>query len=180
LTCPNVSTSPLSLVRPAQGTQTLHPSRSTGDTQTKTSQACIRAMWSPWRPKICPKIIKCRVSATPFPYNLQEHPIGDGDKNDMEEEGQEIRGHSHFEQLRSVLVHACALTDDLRRKHQILENLLVNISQSPATRPLLLDSRRACGLAQHPALCHKNNMTIRKFLLQLASKSREQCKWSSR
>jgi hypothetical protein len=92
----------------------------------------------------------------------------------MEEEEQEIRGHSHFEQLRSILVHACALTDDLRRKHQILENLLVNISQSPATRPLLLHSRRACRLAQHPALCHKDNMTIRKFLLQLASKSREQ------
>src|SRR6266851_5942276 len=49
----NVSTSFLTLVLPAQGTQTLHPFLSTGDTPKRTSQACTRVTSSLWRPKTC-------------------------------------------------------------------------------------------------------------------------------
>ena len=44
LTCLRVSTSSLTPVPPAQGTQTPHPSPSTGDTRTKTNQACTPMM----------------------------------------------------------------------------------------------------------------------------------------
>jgi len=49
----NVSTSFLTLVLPAQGTQTLHPFLSTGDTPKRMSQACTRVTSSLWRPKTC-------------------------------------------------------------------------------------------------------------------------------
>ena len=68
------------------------------------------------------------------------------------------------------MVNACALADDLRREYEILENLLVDVRQSPAARPLLFDARSACRLAKDPALGHKNNVTVGKLLLQLASK----------
>lgn len=67
------------------------------------------------------------------------------------------------------MVDACALADDLRREHEILENLLVDVRQSPATRPLLFHARIACRLAENPALGHKNDVTVGKLLLQLAS-----------
>ncbi len=85
---------------------------------------------------------------------------------------EEIRGYPHFQQLRPILVNACALTDDLRRKHEILKDLLVHVRQSPATRSLLFNTGCTCWLAQDPALRHKNNMTVRKFLLQFTGKSK--------
>jgi hypothetical protein len=48
----------------------------------------------------------------------------------------------------------------------------VDIRQSPATRPLLFDARRACRLAEDPALGHKNDVTVGELLLKLASKPR--------
>ena len=68
------------------------------------------------------------------------------------------------------MVDACALADDLRREYEILENLLVDVCQSPAAWPLLFDARIACRLAEDSALGHKNNVTVGKLLLQLASK----------
>jgi hypothetical protein len=70
------------------------------------------------------------------------------------------------------LVNARALTDDLRWENEILENLLVDIRQSPATRPLLFDARRACRFAEDTALGHENDMAVGELLLKLASKPR--------
>ena len=64
----------------------------------------------------------------------------------------------------------CALADDLRREHEILKNLLADVCQSPAVQPLLFDARIACWLAEDSVLGHKNNVTVGKLLLQLASK----------
>lgn len=58
LTCPNIFTSPLTLVPPAPGTQTLRPSQSIGDTRMKMSQACTRVMSNPWHPKTCTRFQK--------------------------------------------------------------------------------------------------------------------------
>lgn len=149
----------------AQGIQTLHPSPSTGDTPKKMSQACTRVTSSPWRPKTCTQLVSANSNVPYFPRT----PNWDSRNNNGNGSGQ-IRGYPHFQQLRPILVDACALADDLRREHEILENLLVDVRQSPATRPLLFDARIACRLAEDPALGHKNNVTVGKLLLQLASK----------
>jgi hypothetical protein len=52
----------LTLVTLARGTRTPHPSPSAGDTQRKTSQACIRVMSSPSGPRTCAQSQKYKVS----------------------------------------------------------------------------------------------------------------------
>ena len=58
----------------------------------------------------------------------------------------------------------------VRARAQVLEDLLVDIGEGAAARPLLLDTRGASRLAQHPALGNKYDVTIREFLLQLTGK----------
>ena len=166
VTCLNVSTS-LTLVLLAQGIQTLHPSLSTGDTPKKMSQACTQVTSSPWRPKTCTQSVSANSNVPDIPRTSNWNS-----RNNNGNGSGQIRGYPHFQQLRPILVDACALADDLRREHEILEDLLVDVRQSPAARPLLFDARIACRLAEDSALGHKNNMTVGKFLLQLASKPR--------
>lgn len=49
----------------------------------------------------------------------------------------------------------------------------MDVGQGAAARPLLLDTRSASGLAQHPALGNEDNMAVREFLLQFASQPRQ-------
>ena len=46
----------------------------------------------------------------------------------------------------------------------------MHVSQCPAARALLLDTRCPCGFSQHPALGNEHNVTFREFFLELPRK----------
>ena len=79
--------------------------------------------------------------------------------------------HVHFQGLGAVDGNPCPLAHNLSRENEVLEDLLVHAGESAAARPLLLDTRGAGGLAQHPALCNKDNMAVRELLLELTGQS---------
>jgi hypothetical protein len=77
-------------------------------------------------------------------------------------------GYIHFQQFGTIHSNTRPLANNLSGVDKILKDLFVHIRERTAARPLLLDSRIACRLAQHSALGDKNNMAIGKLLLQLS------------
>lgn len=54
---------------------------------------------------------------------------------------------------------------------QVLENLLVNLLEGPASRSLLLHSRNSGRLSHHSTLANEDNVSVRELLLELSCES---------
>ena len=78
--------------------------------------------------------------------------------------------HAHSQKFRAVSRYASSLSDDFSREDKVLQDLLMDDSQSPAHGALLLHTRGAGRLAEHTPLCNENDVTIGELLLKLAGK----------
>lgn len=76
--------------------------------------------------------------------------------------------HSHFQQLRTIDANTSALSDDVGGIDEVLEDLVMDISQSAAPWSLLFDARVTSGLGEGAPLGNKDDMAIWELLLQLS------------
>jgi hypothetical protein len=75
----------------------------------------------------------------------------------------------HLEQFRTIDSDASPLSNDVGREDKILKDFFVDGRERPASRSLLARARRASGFTEDTTLGNENNVTVREFLLQLAS-----------
>lgn len=78
--------------------------------------------------------------------------------------------HSHFEELGAVNSNAGPLANDLCGEDEVFKDFFVDAGEGAAARPLLHNTGRAGGLAEHAALGDENDVTVGKLLLELTGK----------
>jgi hypothetical protein len=76
--------------------------------------------------------------------------------------------YSHFQQLRTIDANTSALSNDVGRIDQVLEDLLVHIRQRARPRSLLPHTRVSSRFGKRAPLGDEHDMAIRKLLLQLS------------
>jgi hypothetical protein len=78
----------------------------------------------------------------------------------------------HSNELSTVLCNPCPLSDDLGRPYHLVEDLLVDGSESSGTRSLLLvgGSRVSLGFGEDTSLREEDDVFVGKLLLELSGK----------
>lgn len=77
----------------------------------------------------------------------------------------------HSQKLGTIYGNAGALSNDIGGENEILEDLVMDSGESAVARPFLSCTRFSGLFSKNSALSNKDNVPIRKLLLQLPCQS---------